>query len=282
MMNPDGSEKFIRENALNIDLNRDAIKLQSPEAKILKNLFKKLKPEFGFNLHDQDSRYSVGKSNKQASISFLCPPYNYEKDINDVRTKTMQVIAEINDSIKEFIPNGIGKYSDDFEPRAFGDNFIKWGMSSILIESGGLKDDPNKEFLRKLNFVSILVGLYSMATNSYKSRKVDEYFTIPDNEKFLYDLILRNVEVQTNDSNYKIDIAINRYENKSNDKFIYHSKIEEVGDLSIYYGIEEHDFENYELLSQLDLLRIETTANLELLDKTGKKIIIDNGFIKKD
>ncbi|MFN3694230.1 MAG: M14 family zinc carboxypeptidase, partial [Ignavibacterium sp.] len=37
MVNPDGAERFQRRNALSIDLNRDANRLQTPEAKILMN-----------------------------------------------------------------------------------------------------------------------------------------------------------------------------------------------------------------------------------------------------
>ena len=36
MLNPDGSEKWTRRNALDIDMNRDFLKESSPEIKILK------------------------------------------------------------------------------------------------------------------------------------------------------------------------------------------------------------------------------------------------------
>ncbi|MGV3539510.1 MAG: M14 family zinc carboxypeptidase, partial [Rufibacter sp.] len=77
MLNPDGAEAFKRRNALDIDLNRDALRLQSPEAKLLKSLRDSLKPEFGFNLHDQSRLYSVGTSSKTATISFLAPAYDH-------------------------------------------------------------------------------------------------------------------------------------------------------------------------------------------------------------
>ena len=51
--------------------------------------------------------------------------------------------------LSDFIPGHIGRYSDDYEPRAFGDNFQTWGTSTILIETGGWKGDPEKQFLRK-------------------------------------------------------------------------------------------------------------------------------------
>ena len=85
MVNPDGAERFKRRNFYDIDLNRDASRLQCPEAIILKSVFDSLKADFGFNLHDQSHRYSVGNSFRTATISFLAPAYNYEKEFNDVR-----------------------------------------------------------------------------------------------------------------------------------------------------------------------------------------------------
>ncbi|KAB2843313.1 MAG: peptidase M14, partial [Melioribacteraceae bacterium] len=76
MLNPDGAEKFERTNALNIDLNRDALRLQFPESQTLKLMRDEIKPEFGFNLHDQNTRYSAGNSFKTATISMLAPPFN--------------------------------------------------------------------------------------------------------------------------------------------------------------------------------------------------------------
>ncbi|MBK7428176.1 MAG: hypothetical protein IPI60_14740 [Saprospiraceae bacterium] len=85
MLNPDGAEIYKRRNALDIDLNRDAMMLESPESKILKQIRDSLNPKFGFNLHDQSAYYTAGAENKPAVIAFLAPAYNEEKDINDVR-----------------------------------------------------------------------------------------------------------------------------------------------------------------------------------------------------
>ena len=49
MVNPDGAERFKRRNFYDIDLNRDASRLQCPEAVILKSVFDSLKADFGFN-----------------------------------------------------------------------------------------------------------------------------------------------------------------------------------------------------------------------------------------
>src|SRR5690606_38997105 len=52
MLNPDGAELFQRHNALGIDINRDARRLSTPEARALKALRDRIEPDFGFNLHD--------------------------------------------------------------------------------------------------------------------------------------------------------------------------------------------------------------------------------------
>ncbi|MGB3585819.1 MAG: M14 family zinc carboxypeptidase, partial [Tunicatimonas sp.] len=130
MLNPDGAEQFQRQNALDIDLNRDALRLQSPESQILKHLRDSLQAEFGFNLHDQSVYYTAGTNPKPATISFLAPAYNYEKKVNDVRKQALQLIVLLNDAIQTFIPGQVGRYNDDFEPRAFGDNMQKWGTST--------------------------------------------------------------------------------------------------------------------------------------------------------
>jgi len=94
MLNPDGAQRFQRRNALGIDINRDALMLQSPASKTLKRVRDSLDANFGFNLHDQSTYYNAERTPKPASISFLAPAYNYEKSINEVRGNAMKVIVK--------------------------------------------------------------------------------------------------------------------------------------------------------------------------------------------
>ena len=96
MLNPDGAEVFKRRNYLGIDINRDALTLQSPESKVLKKIRDSLQADFGFNLHDQSRYYNAERTPKPATISYLAPAYNYEKEINEVRGRAMQVIGYMN------------------------------------------------------------------------------------------------------------------------------------------------------------------------------------------
>ncbi|RPI67015.1 MAG: peptidase M14, partial [Ignavibacteriales bacterium] len=85
MVNPDGAEVYQRRNLFEIDINRDAVRNQTPEGKLLMDTFKDLNADFGFNLHDQSTRYSTGNSPKPATLSFLAPTVDYEKSVSPVR-----------------------------------------------------------------------------------------------------------------------------------------------------------------------------------------------------
>ena len=243
MLNPDGAELFTRRNALGVDLNRDAQRLQSPEAKILKGVRDRLNADFGFNLHDQSRYYTVGYSPNPATISFLAPAYNYPKDINTVRGNAMKVIGKMNDIIQKYAPNQVAKYDDAYEPRAFGDNIQKWGTSTILIESGGYQDDREKQEIRKLNFISILSALEVIADKTYETEDFFKYDALPFNKRQLFDLKIENLNYKLEGKDYTLDVAINRFEMEydGHNKYYFYSSIEELGDLSIYYGFETLD-----------------------------------------
>ena len=277
MVNPDGAELFQRENAFNIDLNRDALRLESDESKILWDYAEKIQPDFGFNLHDQNSYYTAGRTNKHSTISLLAPPTDHVKSINYTREKSMQVILKIYDALNNFIPGQIARYNDDYEPRAFGDNFTKKGISSILIESGFQKDDPNKEFVRKLNFVALLSAFKSISDKDFEKADYTKYFSIPENEQLLFDLLLRNITLTYNGKKFKIDIGVNRKKcwDTKTQNFFYKGTITELGDLSIFHGIEEYDMNGYQVSSK-QKLAVDESADFILEGNFLLKI--KNGF----
>ena len=247
MLNPDGAEVFQRRNRLGIDINRDALRLQSPESRTLKRVRDSLNADFGFNLHDQSTYYNAERTEKPATISYLAPAYNYEKDINDVRGNAMKVIVFMNDIIQKYAPGQVAKYNDDFEPRAFGDNIQKWGTSTILIESGGYANDVEKQEIRKLNYVSILSAIYTIARGNYVDIPIADYEKIPENDRKLFDLKITNATYELLDNTYVLDIGINRLEVaiENSTDFWYSSRIIDQGDLSTYYGYKTFDASGY-------------------------------------
>lgn len=247
MVNPDGAELFQRRNIYEIDLNRDAVKGQTPEARVLKGVFDTLKAEFGFNLHDQSREYSAGISFKPASISFLAPSADYSKSVNNIRENAMKLIGDMFSVLSEFIPGHIAKYSDDFEPRAFGDNFTKWGTSVVLVESGGWRGDREKQFLRKINYLALLTAFNSIAGGSFQQQTTEVYESIPQNEELMIDIILRNLKMKSGETEFLVDIGINHEEKNINGakEFYLEAEIDDIGDLSVFSGYEEIDLNGF-------------------------------------
>lgn len=250
MLNPDGAEKFIRRNALGIDINRDALRLQSPEGQTLKRVRDSLDADFGFNLHDQSIYYNAERTNKPATISYLAPAFNYEKDVNQVRADAMKIIVFMNAVIQKYAPGQVGRYSDTFEPRAFGDNIQKWGTSAILIESGGYKNDVEKQEIRKLNYVSILSAIYAIANQQYQNIPISDYEKIPRNDRKLFDLKIEEATYNLLDKPYTIDVGINRFEmdNANNTDFYNVGRVVDQGDLSTFYGYNTFNAKGYTIV----------------------------------
>ncbi len=277
MLNPDGAERFQRRTALDIDMNRDALRFVTPEAQLLKKLQDELKPEFSFNLHDQGIRYSAGMSEKQATISFLATSYNFPQDWNEARTKAMQVIVGMSECMGQFIPGHIGKWNDAHEPRAFGDNIALWGSSLILIESGGYKDDVEKQTIRRLNFVAILNGLQAIAEKTYLQFQLEAYENIPNNEKFLFDFLIRNATFVHGEKSIRKDIGINLSEKNINNAtdFILSSTVEDLGDLSTFWGIKEIDATDLEVKPLADFPALIEKYGLTEQYLANKEVILD-------
>lgn len=241
MLNPDGAENFKRRNAQQIDINRDAVRQSSPEGIILKRARDDFEPDFGFNLHDQNRYYNVEGSSLPATISFLAPAYNEAREVNNVRSKAMKVIVGMNRLLQQLVPGQVGKYDDSFEPRAFGDNIQKWGTSTILIESGAYPGDPEKQYIRQLNFMILLDALYGIATENYLKYTEEQYIAIPENDSKLMDLLIRNVETVAGDNSYPTDIGIKSSERYLDSLIVMNGNIVDWGDLSVYHGYQEID-----------------------------------------
>lgn len=278
MVNPDGAEKYTRRNAFDIDINRDAQRLQSPESRLLKSVRDSLDADFGFNLHDQDILWSAGKSGNPATISLLAPAYNYEKSVNEDRGNAMKIVVYLEKMLQQYIPGQVAKWSDDFEPRAFGDNMQKWGTSTILIESGGYKNDPEKQFIRKLNFTAILTALKTMADGSYKSESLARYSEIPENSRYLFDLVIRNASMQREGKEYTADLGIIRNEVDIEDHtdFYYSSRVDDLGDLSIYSGYDEIDAKGLTVVP--GKIYPESFEDLKALDKSNIPGLLKEGY----
>lgn len=191
MLNPDGADRFQRRNAQGIDVNRDARRLQTPEGRLLKAVRDAVEPDFGFNLHDQSAAVRVGDSDRGVAIALLAPAFNEARDVDGKRRRAMQVSSLLIEAMDPLVGGHIAKYDDTFNPRAFGDLMGAWGASTILIESGAWRDDPQKQHLRTTNFVGILTALDAIATGRYAEYDPAPYEQLEYNGRRVTDLLIR-------------------------------------------------------------------------------------------
>lgn len=246
LLNPDGAINFTRENGINIDLNRDAVKRNAKESRLLREVLDTFNPKFCFNLHDQRSIFNVEGTKNPATISFLAPSEDVERTITQGRKETMSVIVAMNNLLQQVIPNQIGRYTDEFYPTATGDNFQKLGHNTILIEAGHFKDDYEREFTRKYNFYALLQGIYFIATaKDYANYK--PYYEIPNNDTKFLDIIYKNIKITENNRNQITDIGIQLKFKVIANKLVTYKHIEKVGDLSDYYSYNYINAENLDI-----------------------------------
>jgi hypothetical protein len=190
MLNPDGAERFQRRNAVGVDINRDARRLATPEARILKAVRDSLAPAFGFNLHDQGARTTAGEGGEQVAIALLAPAADTSRAYGPVRDRARQLPALLATGLQKIKPQRVAKYDDTFNPRAFGDLIQRWGTSTVLIESGALPDDPQKQELRRVNVMLLLTAFEAIATQRYREADPDVYESLPFNRRVASDILL--------------------------------------------------------------------------------------------
>ena len=169
MLNPDGAESFQRRNYQGIDINRDALDLATPEGRLLKQLRDDWNPSIGFNLHNQQALTTAGRSSLQAAISLLVVFGDPQKTMTPGFERNLRVASAMASALQKFIPGHVARYSDEWTPTAFGDNFSAWGTPVILVETGALHG-KDEMFLVKMNFVAFMAALESLATGSERTQ----------------------------------------------------------------------------------------------------------------
>lgn len=241
VVNPDGAELYTRENAVKVDLNRDSLNLSQPESQILREAFNKFRPNYCYNMHDQRTIFGVGEQPKPATVSFLAPSYNDERDINDVRLKAINVIAIMNETLQQFIPEQVGRFDDSFNINCIGDMFQSLGVPTILFEAGHYPNDYERETTRKYVFFALLSGFNAIHENVVAVNKKIDYFKIPQNKIVFYDLIWKNVKINY-ENKEKITNFASQYKEVLFDKsVIFQAIISEIGNLDGFYGHKEID-----------------------------------------
>ncbi len=237
LVNPDGQFYWTRETSLGIDMNRDARKKASKEGKLLFEWANNIQPDFAFNLHDQNRLYSVGNTGEQTHFAFLAPPFDEENTWSEGRTKAAQIANHLIQLIEPIYPGKIARWTDEFEPRAFGDTFQKMGFGVLLIEAGGMKYDFNKMELRKYETALLAESIRLILTKEWQKENLEEYNRLRINTRNIFDLKVLNIKIKES----IVDLGFNIEEVWNGEEFTYRWTLEDLGDLSTFASLHEWD-----------------------------------------
>jgi hypothetical protein len=247
MLNPDGAQRFRRRNAQGLDINRDALRLQTPEGRALKALRDRLQPALGFNLHNQNWSTSVSNPPRPASISLLAVAHDDARSDTPGRVLAKKVGAIVREAVESFIPGQVGRYSDEFEVRAFGDNIARWGTPVLLIETGPIGGEAPEAALVRLNFVALVTALDALASGRAERADPRHYESLPENGSRLLHTLVRNATVIAGTGvapfTGDIGIAASRLVREVNGvrRLSWAARIDDLGDLRVYGALHTID-----------------------------------------
>lgn len=241
MLNPDGAEKWTRNNANDVDLNRDSQNLTQPESRILRQCIEDFQPDYCYNLHDQRTIFGVEGTKNPATISFLAPSYDEEKSVNDTRKEAMQLIVAMNQVLQAYIPNRTSRFDDGFNINCIGDTVQNLGIPTVLIEAGHYPGDYQREVTRKYIFIALIAGLIWVKSKYKKDLEVLKYYDISDNTKSFYDFIYKKVRFNYDNKEIITNFAVQFRENLLKDEILFEAYISEIGDLQGVSGHFEYD-----------------------------------------
>lgn len=243
ILNPDGAVLYTRENANKIDLNRDSQNLTQPESNVLRETFESFKPHYCFNLHDQRTIFGVGSTGKPATLSFLAPSYNEEREINESRLKAINLIAGINDVLQQYIPGQVGRFDDSFNINCIGDTFQYLGVPTVLFEAGHFPNDYQREETRKYVFMALVSSFTILSENDIVSNGINKYLNISQNKVVFYDLMYKNIKINYDGIEKITNFAAQYKEELVDGQICFNAYISQIGDLENHFGHIEYDAE---------------------------------------
>lgn len=259
ILSPDGARLYTRLNYNKVDLNRDAQHRTQKESVVLRELIDNIQPDYAFNLHGQRTIFSAGETHYPSTVSFLSPAGDEERTITTCRKIAMEIIAEMNNVLQQFIPNRIGRYDDGFNINCVGDTLSTLSVPTILFEAGHFENDYDRERTREYIFYALVTSISYISENEIKGDQYKTYFDIPENGKLFYDIIIR--DVMLNGKN--VDIAIQYIEELSENSVKFNPKIVKIEDLQNFYGHREINADKRTI--QNENVTVEVVPENELL-----------------
>lgn len=187
-LNPDGAQAYTRNNANQVDLNRDALAQTQPETQSFMKLLDDFAPDLCLNLHDQRTRFTVGETGREAAISFLAPAADEQRLLTDSRRRAMDLISDVFNGFNTSVRQRVGRFDDSFNINCFGDYLANRSIPTILIEAGQWGTDYDRVLTRRLVAESLFGITQSCVPNKVKeSLDVKTYLSIPENTQFGFD-----------------------------------------------------------------------------------------------
>lgn len=277
MLNPDGSEVYTRTNANDVDLNRDFQTLTQPESKLLMKCYLEFKPDYCFNLHDQRTIFGVGATGKPATISFLAPSFNKEKEYDGARLQSVAMIMRMVQVLQRYLPGQIGRFDDGFNINCVGDTFQALKTPTILLEAGHFPKDYEREETRKFVFIALLSAFCSSSENDIVAPNLDDYLHIPQNMPNYFDFVYKNVTINYDNSDLITNFAVQFRELLIGKEIFFNGFIAKVGSMEGFFGHVEVDC--------CEAFYSDTGRNFPLLDEKadfsiGNEIKFVKGLVK--
>jgi hypothetical protein len=108
---------------------------------------------------------------------------------------------------------------------------------------------------------------------------VDDYKAIPMNDECLFDLLIRNINIEKNGQRYKIDIGIQREEESIKDSTGFYAKgeITDIGDLKDWYGYT--DLDGLDLIVYPGLVWQQPFTELAEISSEKASELVKQGYI---
>ncbi|MGV9005039.1 M14 family metallopeptidase [Flavobacterium sp.] len=256
MLNPDGANAYTRGNANDVDLNRDAKEMTQPESKILRTIFDDFKPNYCYNLHDQRTIFGVAETGKPATISFLSPAYDEDRNWNECRGKAAELIVAMTVELQKYIPSQVGRFDDSFNINCVGDMFQFLNVPTILFEAGHFPNDYEREITRQFVFVALLSSVSYLSENDIVRNKIADYLTIPQNKINFYDFVCKNVKINYDSTEKRLNFALQYKEVLNDGKIEFEAWIAQVENLENYFGHSEINVEGKTFFNNHDELPI--------------------------
>ena len=244
MLNPDGAVRGDRRNAQGIDINRDAVRLQTPEGRFLKEVRDRYTPAAGFNLHNQSPLVTAGPDGAQAVVAVLAVSAAQNEPEGPALERKRGLAGHLARVASTFVPGRVSRYATDYTERAFGDSMSRWGTPTVLLETGGWHGPREEERLVRLNFVLLLSALHALAQGE-ETADAPFYETLPPNVRGdVVDLVLRGATVHGGRGlpPFLSDVAVVKARAFAGDgRRLPSAAVVDVGDHGHLAGLEEVD-----------------------------------------